>query len=60
MTQFSILADRAHYERTGDDVLDVSRALALAREAERSASERQAVADSFDEWLRVNGGRFMS
>jgi hypothetical protein len=56
----SLVRARARYARTSDDVDDVSRALALAREAERSASERQAVADSFNEWLRVNGGRFMS
>jgi hypothetical protein len=56
----SLVRARARCARTGDDVRDVSRALALAREAERSASDRQAATDSFDECLRVNGGRFMS
>jgi hypothetical protein len=60
MTQFaSLVRARTRYARTGNDVLDLSRALGLAREAELAASERQAVADSFNEWLRVNGGRFM-
>jgi hypothetical protein len=49
----------AAYARTGDDALDVVRALALAREASGLPAGMPACAETFGEWLTRDGGRFL-
>jgi hypothetical protein len=51
---------RAAYERTGEQTLDVMRALTLAREASHIGAEPPACSETFGEWLTSNGGRFVS
>lgn len=48
---------RRHYARTGDSEGDLLRALSLAHEAERCATEGAIADRSFNQWLRRNGHR---
>jgi hypothetical protein len=56
----ALLQVRTGYTRTDDQIGDTLRALKLAREAERAAARNVAIEQSFNDWLRANGHRFMS